>query len=297
MPSPSDATSVRARIEVIPTGAALGAELRGVDLRDIDDQDFADDPPRLDRSSGAAVPRPAPGRRRADRLQPPLRRAGLGADPGERPPLRRRLPGDLRRFQRDRERRRHRQPRRRRGGVAHRHVLSARTRPRRACSTRWRSRPTGGNTGFSSMYRAYETLPRRAAPAHRRQAGEARRHLQQRRLCAPGRHADRRSGFRARNVPSAGVHASRQLAARPVSRAPAQRLYRGTVAGGVRSAARRNLGLCHARRADLVQHLAGRRPGAVGQSLHHAPARAVRSAARAGSCTARRSRARRRRSA
>src|SRR5665213_1737017 len=41
MPPPGDAASVRSRIAVIPTGAALGAELRGVDLRHIDDTDFA----------------------------------------------------------------------------------------------------------------------------------------------------------------------------------------------------------------------------------------------------------------
>ena len=41
MPSSSDATSVRSRIEIIPTGAALGAEMRGVDLRAIDDAAFA----------------------------------------------------------------------------------------------------------------------------------------------------------------------------------------------------------------------------------------------------------------
>lgn len=42
MPSQVAAASVRSRIEIVPTGAALGAELRGVDLRDIDDGDFAD---------------------------------------------------------------------------------------------------------------------------------------------------------------------------------------------------------------------------------------------------------------
>src|SRR5580698_10220161 len=45
MPPPSAATSEtvpgRTRIEVIPTGAALGAEVRGIDLRHIDDQDFS----------------------------------------------------------------------------------------------------------------------------------------------------------------------------------------------------------------------------------------------------------------
>ena len=41
MPPHSPAVSVRSRIEIIPTGGVLGAELRGVDLRHIDDADFA----------------------------------------------------------------------------------------------------------------------------------------------------------------------------------------------------------------------------------------------------------------
>ncbi len=40
-PMPVAAGSVRARIEVIPTGAALGAEVRGIDLRDVDAPAFA----------------------------------------------------------------------------------------------------------------------------------------------------------------------------------------------------------------------------------------------------------------
>jgi taurine dioxygenase len=67
MPPHSDAVSVRTRIEI--------AELRGVDLRDIDDQDFAaihrawiDHQVLLFRGQRS-------GRRRFDRVQPPLRRA------------------------------------------------------------------------------------------------------------------------------------------------------------------------------------------------------------------------------
>ena len=46
MPPPNAAASVaagsvRARIEIIPTGAALGAEVRGIDLREVDAQAFA----------------------------------------------------------------------------------------------------------------------------------------------------------------------------------------------------------------------------------------------------------------
>ena len=53
--------------------------------------------------------------------------------------------------------------------------------------------PTGGNTSFCSMYAIYDALPASVEGAHRRTQDQARRHLQQRRLCAPGRHADRRS--------------------------------------------------------------------------------------------------------
>jgi alpha-ketoglutarate-dependent taurine dioxygenase len=42
MPSPNAAAPDRSRTQIIPTGAALGAEVRGIDLSDIDDHDFAD---------------------------------------------------------------------------------------------------------------------------------------------------------------------------------------------------------------------------------------------------------------
>ena len=42
-------------VDVIPTGAALGAEVRGVDLRDLDEAAFAD-VMQVARPFGAAVP-------------------------------------------------------------------------------------------------------------------------------------------------------------------------------------------------------------------------------------------------
>ena len=51
--------------------------------------------------------------------------------------------------------------------------------------------PAGGATGFCNMYRAYAELPADAETGHRGPPSEARRHLQQRRLCARGRHPDR----------------------------------------------------------------------------------------------------------
>ena len=48
--------------------------------------------------------------------------------------------------------------------------------------------PAGGNTSFCNMYAVYDALPDALKRAHRGPADQARRHLQQRRLCAPGRH-------------------------------------------------------------------------------------------------------------
>ena len=41
MSSASLTRPTRTAVEIIPTGAALGAEIRGIDLREVDDQDFA----------------------------------------------------------------------------------------------------------------------------------------------------------------------------------------------------------------------------------------------------------------
>ena len=113
-------------IEVIPTGAALGAEVRGVDLTHLDEAAFARVDAGLARPFGGAGPRSAAQRSGPDRVQPPLGRSRLGAHPGDRAPVRRGAAGDLYRLQRQGERRANRQPRRRRSGVAHRHVLSRR---------------------------------------------------------------------------------------------------------------------------------------------------------------------------
>ena len=44
-------------VDVIPTGAALGAEVRGVDLRDLDDEAFARVIAGVARAFGGADPR------------------------------------------------------------------------------------------------------------------------------------------------------------------------------------------------------------------------------------------------
>ena len=74
--------------------------------------------------------------------------------------------------------------------------------------------PTGGNTSFCSMYAVYEALPDGVEAAHREPDDQARRHLQQRRLSAPGRHRDRRSADLAGRGASAGLHPSRHRPAR-----------------------------------------------------------------------------------
>src|SRR5271165_5274525 len=51
---------------------------------------------------------------------------------------------------------------------------------------------------------------------------------------------------------------------------------RGAGTCGVGGAAGRGVAPRDARRTHLVQYVAGRRRGAVGQPLHHAPARSVR---------------------
>ncbi len=84
--------------------------------------------------------------------------------------------------------------------------------------------PTGGNTSFCTMYGIYEALPAAAEGPYRRAQDQARRHLQQRRLCAAGRHADRRSAPIAGRGASAGVHPSGERPPHALSRPPPQRL-------------------------------------------------------------------------
>ena len=111
--------------------------------------------------------------------------------------------------------------------------------PRRACCMRWKFLPTGGNTYFCNMYRAYESLPDALKQRIAGLAAQARRHLQQRRLPAAGRLGrERRSGIVARRLSSAGLHPSGDRPRASLSGPPAQRVHRRTAAGGVRSAAR-----------------------------------------------------------
>ena len=58
-------------VDVIPTGAALGAEVRGVDLRNLDDAAFARVIEAWHDHSRGAHPRSGAQRPRADRIQPP----------------------------------------------------------------------------------------------------------------------------------------------------------------------------------------------------------------------------------
>ena len=60
--------------------------------------------------------------------------------------------------------------------------------------------PSGGDTSFCSMYAAWDTLPDQLRRRVGRGSREARRHLQQRRLHPPGRHADRRPAHVARHA-------------------------------------------------------------------------------------------------
>ena len=90
--------------------------------------------------------------------------------------------------------------------------------------------PSGGDTSFCSMYAAWDAAARTAATPRRRASGETRRHLQQRRLRATGRDADRRSAHLARHVSPARLRPSGNRTARPLSRSPAQRLHRRAVA-------------------------------------------------------------------
>ena len=265
-------------IAVTPITPAVGAEISNVDLRSLNDAGFAQIEQAWNRHSVLLFR----GQKLSDddllAFQPPLRRARPAAQPGARAPEPGRLSRYLRRLQRARRQgRADRRARRRRGGLAHRHELSPTCRPTPRCSTRWRSRRAAATPGSSSMQAAWAALPERAQGAARGTPHQARRHLQQRRLsCAK---ASRRPTIRTRR-PGAWHPA---VISHPVTGVPA--LYLGR---------RRNSyveGLSPAEsdalldevwtaatqpRVHLRAPLAGRRSGAVGQPLDHAPARSVR---------------------
>ena len=110
-------------------------------------------------------------------------------------------------------------------------------------------------------------LRRTAGPVEapdREPQDQARRHLQQRRLSAPGRHRDRRSeGVTGRGAPL-GLHPPRHRAAHALSRPPTQCVSRGARTCGLRGLARRALGFRRAAGVRLGARVAGRRSGAVG---------------------------------
>ena len=109
---------------VVPTGAALGATVKGVDLKDLDDVAFA----RIMQAWHDHSVLLVRGQTLSDQeLIAFSRRFGesrLGPDPGDGPPFRRGPAGNLHRLQRQGERRADRQPGRWRSGVAHGHVVS-----------------------------------------------------------------------------------------------------------------------------------------------------------------------------
>ena len=109
-------------------------------------------------------------------------------------------------------RRADRQPGIGRGRVAHRHVVPCRPAEgeRALCA---RSAAAAAATPASARcMRAWDAAARPAAAPRRRAAGQARRHLQQRRLRPPGRDADRRSAHVARHASPAGVPSIRKPA-------------------------------------------------------------------------------------
>ena len=165
-----------------------------------------------------------------------------------------------------------------RGDVAHRHVVSRRSAEgERAVCARGAARPAA-TPASAACTRAYEALPDAAAAPHRGLTREARRHLQQRRLRAAGRDADRRSAHLARHAPPARLHASRNADAGCCISAAAAT----PTSTGCRSPnPKRCSTSCGPTRRDealgLAHRVAGRRPRALGQPLHDAPPRRLRS--------------------
>ena len=156
--------------------------------------------------------------------------------------------------------------------------------------------PAGGNTSFCSMYAVYEALPDALKQPHREPEDQARRHLQQRRLSAPGRHRDRRSAHLAGRRASAGLHPSRHRPAHALSRPPPQRLSGRARARGVRGAARRALGLRRRARNSPGSTSGGSAISCCGTIAAPCTGATRSMPRRAASCTAPRSRAARRRS-
>ena len=133
--------------------------------------------------------------------------------------------------------------------------------------------PTGGNTSFCSMYDVYEALP---PPLKERIAGLKIKHdgtYNSGGYVRQGVTPDRRSAYLAGRGPSVGLQAPRHRSAHALSRAPPQCLSGRTRACRIGSAAQRTLGIRGSIGVCVGTRVARRRSGSVGQSLHDAPAR------------------------
>ena len=146
-------------IDVISTGAMLGAEVRGVDLKNIDAVQFAalkrawhDHQVILVRGQTLSDHDLITFSRRFGDLDwAPIQETGRRFVEG--------LPEIYIVSNVTVNGRAHRQPRRRRSRVAYRHVVSRCPAEWRACFTPLKCRAAGGNTSFCSMYAVYEALP------------------------------------------------------------------------------------------------------------------------------------------
>ena len=137
---------------------------------------------------------------------------------------------------------------------------------------------SGGDTSFCSMYAAWDALPDAAAPPSGRRAREARRHLQQRRLHASGRHADRRSAHVARHAPPAGLRAPGNADGAALYLGRRRNAYIEGLSLDESDALLDEIWAWATRDSlDVAAPVARRRPRAVGQPLHDAPPRRVRS--------------------
>jgi hypothetical protein len=136
--------------------------------------------------------------------------------------------------------------------------------------------PAGGDTHFCNMYRAYECAAGCAEAARFRARSQTRRHLQQRRLCAPG--------VAATDDPVSSPACIIRWSAR-IRRPAGARLYLGRRRNAYigdcrwRSPKRCSMNCGRTRRAmtSLGTTNGNRRRRPVGQPLHHASARLLRS--------------------
>ena len=229
-------------IEVIPTGAALGAEVRGVDLRDLDEAAFARVISAWHEHSVVLIRGQslsdqdliAFSRRLGDLDWAPVQENGRRFVEG--------LPeiyivsnvkvnGEAIGSLGDGE------------AVWHTDMSYLDVPPKASMLYSLEIPPTGGNTSFCTMYGIYEALP---AKLKERIAGLEIKHdgtYNSGGYVRQGVTPTDDPRHLARRRPPAGVHASRHRPAHALSRPSPQRLSRWACAGGIRGAARRALEL------------------------------------------------------